>query len=382
VYRDISNAHKGYALLGHATAGSMRWHPPVLFSNQSQAFDPVVVQLQEGSDRRGGIAISFRDANRGGDGILVGGRIDPMTGKVILGTPRAFARNQAQAMVMLPLSDSRVAVVFAEHIVNDRVGQLRGGAMYGATLLAQVHSDGRPPEVINKDRFASGPVARLSATALSPTLLAIAYRLGGVDAGMDQAEAACIAGQVHRNHILFNSAPLLLEPDQTNIWSRSLVRIGENTLSYTYHSGKEKMTKQAIIRADPRTHHLELVQGPEVLAHGFSPVVGSVALVPTVDELETQKTGPFPLSLTESRRQQTVRLLTYVGQDGAKPVQARLCGISKKGVPSGCQDLTWSVRDLASVSGTPLSDGRFLFMFTDARGNPYYQFIGLMDPLI
>merc|ERR1719453_782953 len=76
-YRDISDGNKGYLLLGHATPESMRWHPPVLFSHQSQAFDPVVVQLQEGAHSKGGIAIAFRDADRGGDGFLLGGRIDP-----------------------------------------------------------------------------------------------------------------------------------------------------------------------------------------------------------------------------------------------------------------------------------------------------------------
>merc|ERR1719262_1347707 len=102
--------------------------------------------------------------------------------------------------------------MFAEHILNDHAGQPTGGAMYGATILAEVHSDGQAPEVINKDRFASGPVARLSATAISPTMFAIAFRQGAAEPGSKQAEAACIAGQVHRNHVLFNSPAVLLEP--------------------------------------------------------------------------------------------------------------------------------------------------------------------------
>jgi len=383
VYRDIANAHKGYALLGHASVDSMRWHAPVLFSNSSKAYSPLVVELQEGTGRSGGIAIAYRSADRGGDGILLGGHIDPATGKITLGAPRAFARHQAQAMAMLPLADSRVAVIFAEHIIDEKDAQLRGGAaMYGAALLAQVHSNGQPPEVINKDRFASGPVARLSATVLSPSLFAIAYRNGGGEPDAKQAEASCIAGQVLHNHIHFNGPAVLLEPEQTNIWSRSIARIGENMLSYTYHSGNERLTKQAILSADPKTHHLKIVHGPEVLARGFTPVVGSVALVPTKEELLQQKTGPFSLSLTQHRQQQSVRLLTYVGHDGAKPAQARLCGISSSGMPSGCQDMAWAGRDLTSVASTPISDGRFVFIFTDARGTPYYEFIGLSDPLI
>jgi hypothetical protein len=382
VYRDISNAHKGYALLGHATPENIRWHSPILFSNESRAFDPVIVQLQEESGHRGGIAIAYRDADRGGDGILVGGKISALTGEISVGTPKAFARHQAQAMAMLPLPDSRVAVIFAEHLLDDGPGQPRGGAMYGATLLAQVHTDGQAPQVINKERFAKGPVARLSVAALSPSLFAIAYRQGEIEPQAAQAEAACIAGQVRHNSIYFNSPAILLEPDQKNIWSRSLSRIGDNLLAYTYHSGNERVTKQAIISADAKTHHLKVVSGPEAVAHGFTPVVGSVALVPTIEDLAAQDTGPSPVSFTEQRRQQSVRLLTYAGHDGPKPAQARLCGISSSGIPSGCRDISWASHDLVSGSGTPLSDGRFLFLFTDARGNAFYQFVGLMDPLI
>jgi len=376
VYRDISNSHKGYALLGHATPNSMHWKSPVLFSDNSKAFNPVIVQLQTADNRKGGIAIAFRSANRGGDGVLLGGRIDPMTGKVTIGSPKVFAQHQAQAMAMLPLSDSRVAVIFAEHILHGSADQPLGGAMYGASLLAQVHSDGASPEIIGKDRFASGPVARLSATLLSPSLLAIAYRLGGTESDTEQAEAACIAGQVHRHRVVFNSPAVLLEPERANIWSRSLTRIGDNLLSYTYHSGNEKVTKQAILQADPKTHRLEVIQVPNVLATGFAPVVSSVALVPPND-LELQKT-----SLLEHGHQQTARLLTYIGHDGAKPAHVQLCGISSSRIPSGCKELAWAGQDPASMSGAAVSDGRFVFVFTDAGGNAFYQFAGLMDPFV
>jgi len=377
VYRDLADSHKGYALLGHAAPDALRWHPPVLFSKDSQAFNPRVTQLLQAD---GGIAIAFRNEDRGGEGILLGGRVDPVTGKVTLGVPKAFARHQAQAMAMLPLPGSRVAVVFAEHLGNDHDGQPSGGAMYGSTVLAQVHSDGSEPEILSKARFASGPVARLSAALLSPTLFAIAYRLG--DGGTKQAEAACIAGQLHTNHIDFSSPPLLLEPEQTNIWSRSLSRIGENLLSYTYHSGNEEVTKQAVLRADPKTHRLEVVHGPEVLERGFAPVVGSVAIAPTAQDVKMQKTGPFPLSLVERHRQQSARLLTYIGHGGAKPARSQLCSISGSGIPSGCQEIAWAGRDLASVSGAQVSDGRFVMVFTDARGSPYYQMVGMMEPLL
>jgi hypothetical protein len=382
VYRDIAKSHQGYALLGHAAPDTLKWHSPLAFSNGSQAFSPRVTQLMQADDASGGIAIAFRNADRGGDGILLGGRVDPLTGELTLGVPKAFARHQAQAMAILPLPESRVAVIFAEHLSNDQGVEGSSGAMYGTTLLAQVHSDGSAPEIINKARFASGPVARISATALSPTLFAIAYRLGKGSSGAQEAEAACIAGQLHKSHIAFNSPAMLLEPEQPNIWSRSISRIGENLLAYTYHSGNEELTKQAILRADPNTHRLSLIHGPEVLERGFAPVVGSVAVVPTMEEVKMQKTGPFPLSFAEIHRQRSARLLTYIGHNGAKPARAQLCSVAAAGVPSGCQEIGFPSRDLATVSGTQVSDGRFVMVFTDTRGNPYYQFLGMSQPLL
>jgi hypothetical protein len=284
-------------------------------------------------------------------------------------------------MAMLPLSDSRVAVIFAEHVLNDQIG-LKGGAMYGSTLLAKVHPDGQMPEVISKDRFASGPVARLSATELSPSSFAIAYRQGQTEPDAKQAEAACIAGQVYKNHIQFNAPAVLLEPESGNIWSRSLSRVGANLLAYTYHSGNDKVTKQAILKMDPSTHRLDIAHGPEVLEHGHTPFVGSVALVPQPGDLEKQNTGPFPLSLAQRHRGQSARLLTYIAHDEPKPTRARLCGISDGGAPAGCQEIALAGRSIASAAGTPISDGRFVFVFTDSQGSPYYQFMGLMDPLI
>jgi len=361
VYRDTMNGNKGYVVLGHVGPDSMKWHTPVLFSNQSKAFGPVLVQLvdDDHGHRSGGIAIAFRNANRGGDGLLVGGQVSPTNGSVTLGTPKAFARHQAQAMKMIPLPDSRVAVIFAEHLFQGNASTMPlGGAMYGAALLAKVHSNGSSPEIMSKDRFAVGPVARFSVAALSPTSFGIAYRQGGGNPGSELAEAACIVGELHRSHIRFNSASVLLEPALAHIWARSLTLVGKNTISYTYHSADEKTTKQAILRADPKTHRLEVVHGPVVLAEGFSPVISSVAFVPEAPETQASL------------------LLTVLGGDGPKPAQARLCKIAQ-GKSLGCMQLSWAARNLASISTTEVSDGRFVMLATDGQGSPSYGIAGL-----
>lgn len=362
VYRDVVDANKGYVMLGRAASHGMQWHPPVLFSSQSQAFSPVVVQLAEDEHGRnqGGIAIAFRDANRGGNGILVTGKVNSSSGDVTLGVPKAFARHQAQAMSMVPLPDSRVAVIFAEHLFQGQAGQVEGGAMYGAALLAQVSSNGSAPEIISKDRFAVGPVARFSVAALSPTSFGVAYRQGGAEPGSDMAEAACIVGELHSSHIRFNSAAVLLEPTQAHILARSLTLVGKNTIAYTYHSANEKVTKQAILRADPKNHRLEVVHGPVVLSEGLSPVIGSIAAV-------TQE--------PEGQGQDSL-LLTVLGHDGPKPAEVRFCRISK-GTPSACLDLASGARNLASVAATEVSDGRFVILMTDTAGSPHYQIVGL-----
>merc|ERR1719199_1891031 len=73
VYRNVRDDHRGYAMLGHVTSDEMLWRSPVLFSKESQAYNPVLVQLREGDNAQhmGGIAIAFRDMNRGGDGVLL-----------------------------------------------------------------------------------------------------------------------------------------------------------------------------------------------------------------------------------------------------------------------------------------------------------------------
>jgi hypothetical protein len=384
VYRNVRDDHRGYAMLGHVTSDEMLWRSPVLFSKESQAYNPVLVQLREGDNAQhmGGIAIAFRDMNRGGDGVLLGGRIDPKSGVLTLGSPRAFTRHQAQGMAILPVRGSRVLVFYSGHNPGKDAWQLPGGEMYGGVLLAQVHPGGAPPQVIHKARFAVGPVARISALQLSPTNFVVAYRQGAASPDAKQAEAACLMGRMHYNEVIFDSEPLLLEPEQSQIWARSMSLVGENTIAYTYYSGHQDVTKQAVIKADPVAHHLEIVHGPDVIAHGSTSLVGSVALIPDAMQVEAKTKGIRFLSLSEHRRLHNSRLLTYLDNDGHQPARARLCSVDVQGKPSGCQDLNWSGREVASASAAQVSDGRFVIAFTDYMGTPYYQVVGLLDPLL
>ena len=59
---------------------------------------------------------------------------------------------------------------------------------------------------------------------------------------------------------------------------------------------------KAILHVDNQTHRLTIVHGPEVWSHGFSPVVGSVALVPGVSEAWPDLTQGMPPN-TEQKQQ-------------------------------------------------------------------------------
>jgi hypothetical protein len=360
VYRDVTDGNKGFVVLGRAAPEGMQWHAPVLFSNQSQAYSPVLVQLSEDEHgtQNGGIAIAFRTASRGGDGILLGGHISPTSGKIAFGIPKAFARHQAQAMQLISLPDSRVVVIFAEHLFQGQAGEVEGGAMYGAALLTRVHSNGATPEILSKDRFAIGPIARLNVVALSPTSFGIGYRQGGAEAGSHFAEAACIVGELHGEHIRFNSEAVLLEPTRSNIWARSLSLVGKNTMAYTYYSADERKTKQAILHADPKSHRLVVTHGPVVLSSEFSPVIGSASFVQ--EEPSTHDS----------------LLLTVLSHDEAKPAEAQFCKISE-GKPSGCRPLSWNARNLVTVSATAVSGDRIVLVTTDHQGTPHYQVTGM-----
>jgi len=368
LYRDISRQHRGYMMLGKPDATTMRWTPPSPFSKESQAFGPTLVQLRNST----AVAIAYRDQNRGGSGILHSGVYDPSRSEIRMGALRAFAKHQAQGVTMVPLPDSRLALLYSEHVLQGPAKLLAGGAMYGTAVLARVHGDGSAPELFGKHRFLSGPVSRLTSTMLSPTSFVVAYRQGDTTSDGKKAEASCILANLIGTELVFHPKPLSLEPEMSQMWARSLALIQDNTFTYTYHSGNEKKTKQAVIHADPRTHDMTLLQKPTVISEGFTPFVGTVSTSAPLLERDSK--------VTSLLQKEGPRLFTYYNSDGTSNPRARMCKVARGGLPSECRELDWARRDLSAAAGTPLADGRMLFVFTDARGIPFYQFVGLLEP--
>lgn len=395
-YRDVNMLHRGFLMVGGAEVSRMRWGAPACFSGSSQAFGPALVGLD---GVPGGLAIAYRDENRGGSGFLLGARVDQATLSLVnLSVAKPFARHLAQGTSLVAFPQSRVAVFFAEHVLGGVAGRLSGGAMYGAALLAQVPAGGAAePQLLGKHRFEAGPVARIHATRVSPSSFVVAYRRGesavdnnaaprpmalavaghGATAALidsaaptrESAEASCILGQLRGSELVFEPQPVLLEPGATQIWARSVALVQENVISYTYHSGNEQLTKQAILSADPVTRRLTVLRQPEVIGRGFTPYVGtlSTALV--------QGDAAQPVLLQE----EGPRLLTYYSHGSSGHVQARMCKVNGAGVPMACTDLDWPNQEVLSAAGAPVGDGRLLLVFTDVRGAPHYQLIGLLE---
>eukprot|EP00929_Paragymnodinium_shiwhaense_P102914 TRINITY_DN6614_c0_g1_i1.p1 TRINITY_DN6614_c0_g1~~TRINITY_DN6614_c0_g1_i1.p1 ORF type:complete len:632 (+),score=143.30 TRINITY_DN6614_c0_g1_i1:59-1954(+) len=392
VYRDVERSHRGYLLLGQARDDGIHWMPSVCFSDSSQAFAPQLVELLD----EPGFAIAFRTRNRGGVGQLLGGTVDKKAaGRVHFGQPAAFARNQAQTMSLMAFPQGRVGVLYSEHLLEGLSGKISGGSSYGAALLATVRpSTGHAPEIVNKVRFMSGHVARISAVQLSPTSFVVAYRhaedhhsasfvdLQGVQgseaAGKDDAaagrttgaktEASCLVGELRGDHFAFTAHALSLEPDMTQIWARSVALVQENVIAYTYHSGNEEATKEAIIRLDPATHRLNVLQ-KQVLAKGFTPTLGSIS------SAAVQAGSSTPVVAQEHGP----RLLTYYGGEPAGGLQMRLCKVSAEGLPSSCARLPLLKSEVLSASVARMSDDRAFLLYTDARGTPFYKLVGLQE---
>jgi hypothetical protein len=348
-------------MFGQAGLDGIAWGDPVKFSNESQAFGVSLVEMLEGNN----FAISFRDQNQGGTGLLLSGQYDPDSGSVTFSPAVAYARHQAQNVALLSMPHAKVAVVFSEHEIYDSQ-QLRSGQMYGSAVLAQVEAN-HAPQILRKHRFFGGPVARLSATRLSPSDFVVAYR-GGAEATNkhQKQEAAYMLAGMRGAELLFDPHPISLEPDMTQIWSRSLSLVDEGIVSYTYHSGREEVTKQALLRLNPSTRKLEVAHGPEVVAEGFTPYVGSVS------------TSLVQRSSNVSKLRSEPRLLTYFAGVEGFTGRGRFCHVSS-GMPEGCVEMPLTEMAVTSAVSSEVGDGRALLVFTDTRGIPHYKMIGLLD---
>ncbi|CAJ1444081.1 unnamed protein product [Effrenium voratum] len=362
-FRDPSRRNRGFVVLGTALDGGMRWSAPALISASSPVFGPVLVEL----DQAGGLAVAYRTKDRGGDGMLLCGRRDAEN-RVQLGPARVFSHYQAQAMTLIALPQNRVAVLFSEH-------QPVTGAEaehFGTSLLAEMSDskDAMMPKLLGKYHFAKGAVTRITAAPLSSKTFAIAFRQSRESAAY--REASVSLAELWGTELVFTTSPTSLEPGRGQIWARSVAGLGDGAFAYTYHSGAEQVTKQAVLRLHPQSHRLEMLQEPQVVAEGFSPFVSTVSTVHReVHQFQPQRGQ----RIRAEAQPQGHRFFTFIGGEGAKG-RGRLCGVSA-GLPDRCQDVGASSKEVLSVASALLSDGRVFLLTSSASGTPHYALVGL-----
>lgn len=357
-FRDVSRQNRGFLVIGVAQDSGMRWSAPALLSS-SAVFGPVLTELDDSS-----LAIAYRTADKGGDGVLLAARRDAEN-RIQLGSPRVFTHYQAQSMSLIALPQSRVVVLFSEH----QPSKASPGKWehFGTSLLAEVLPGERQggqmvPRVLGKYRFAQGAVSRISTAPLSSKLFAIAYRRGrtpDVEGASSSREASVSLAELWGSELVFTTKPLSLEPQKEQIWARSVAGLGDGAFAYTYHSGAEQLTKQVVLRLNAE-HRLEILQ-ERVLASGFSPFVSTVSTV----------------QRNEKAQQPGHRLFTFFGGGQGAQGQGQICGVSDQSLPDRCQDVGQTGREVLTVAATLLTDNRVFLLTSSANGVPYYTLVGL-----
>jgi len=363
-FRDSSRQNRGFVVLGTAADDGMRWSAPALLSSSSSVFSPALVELEAS----GSFAVVYRTEDRGGNAVIRAGRRDTAN-RLQLGPPQMFARYQAQAAALLALPNQRVAVLFADHVpVKDRDGQFDH---FGTSLLAEIPvMHGEPlvaPKLLGKYHFAKGAVSRITAAPISSKSFAIAFRQGpgqDFENASPSREATVSLAELWGSELVFTTQPLSLEPSREQIWARSVAGLGDGAFAYTYHSGAEQVTKQAVLRLDPSTHRLVALQEPLVLASGFTPFVSTVSTV----------TREAAADAAPGRGH---RLFTFFGGEQGAKGQAKICAVTPGSLPDKCQEVGTTAKEVLGVSTALLSDNRVFLLTSSARGEPYYALIGL-----
>jgi len=342
VYRDAQKTEQGYLSIGRASPVAVKWTPPVAFSSGAHAYRPVAAGLPSGR-----IAVAYRDADSQANGLVVGATNAGT--KVILGTPVAFARHQSHQMAILPLPENHVVVFYSDKTM-DSEGEVTEN--YGGAALFEVDAKG---EMIlkGKFRFAEIPVTRIQATLLSANEFVVAFRAIENEVNKEKQEGSVIYGAFHSGEIVLDPHPLFVEPKKTDVWGRDLILVSLNTFAYGYYLGGRQEIKVALIKVDPTTHKMELVD-TQVVSKGATPFIKGISLAFAPQEPRT-----------------------YFFYKSGRNAYANSCAVLAH--LTQCKSEIFTGYDVQSVAARSLGESRVVFVFTDEKHAPHYQIVGLGD---
>mmetsp|Transcript_143430 Transcript_143430/g.357385 ORF Transcript_143430/g.357385 Transcript_143430/m.357385 type:complete len:247 (-) Transcript_143430:51-791(-) len=226
---------------------------------------------------------------------------------------------------------------------------------FGSAAFVEVLSGGSL-HVLGTYRFSRGPLlSRLSAVALSPTSLVVAFRAlptKKAKRGQPSRELSAQWIGVADDELMIDPHPIALEPEHGQMWARDVSLVAQDTFAYTYEAGGQAM-KMAIVRVDPQTHQMSILDGPRRFATGSTAYLHSVSL----------PGGPAaPSTFTILQRPE-------------ESATAEVCRVSPEGRVAHCRSVAWSDQPLRAVSAGRLSDGRFALAFADTSGNLLYQLL-------
>lgn len=231
---------------------------------------------------------------------------------------------------------------------------------FGNSILAEVNGTGEVFQ-IGKFRFSDFALCRLEAAKVTSTSFLIAARASRMVDELDPSvstaqEATAIYGELVDDELVFHPNAVNLEPAGSQIWARGISLIAPNTVAYAYQAANNgSKIKLGVVKIDPSTHRMEVVQQPVVIATGFSPYVSMLNVPYTPSDPHT---------------------LTYY--EGATDSVVNVCSWSESTrTLSRCEDFKWHGTKLTSVSGVHLGGGKAFMVFSTSSGSPYYSVWGL-----
>jgi len=199
-------------------------------------------------------------------------------------------------------------------------------------------------------------VARITATALSPSSLVAAYRVlpePSAAPGQASRELSAVWMGVRGGELVVSAHSLALEPGRVGAWARDVALVSQDLFAYSYQAGPERQTKLALVRVDPETHQMAVTSGPTVIGHGDATSVRGISL----------PSGPA-----------SPRTFTYF-QRPSENAMAEVCNVSPDGRITDCRDVMWADTETRAASGVRLPDGRLAFAFANKAGAPFYQLL-------